>query len=124
MVIYSTSNSQFGTSGLQKLKLSTGSIAPENSNKSNDAMPYDGKFTEFRFLQRQNWKGTITLQKNNVDTALSITITENNDNVVKKVKANVPFVAGDTFRYNVNTTAIGGADETYMLLFGGLNVTN
>jgi len=88
-------------------------------NGSDHAMPHDGKFQEFRFLQMVNWKGTVTLQKNGVDTAMTVTISANNDNAIKKVLVDVPFLKGDLFRYNTSTGGIAAFNRVYMFLIGG-----
>lgn len=88
-------------------------------NGSDHAMAHDGKFQEFRFLQMGNWKGTFTLQKNGVNTPMTVTISGENDQAIKKVLVDVPFLKGDLFRYNTSTGGIAPLNRVYAFLIGG-----
>lgn len=122
MVIYGTEFTATANVGDQFQKLAGGNQAV-NDNRHSDVMPYSGKFMEMRlFIHAGAWVGNIFLQKNNVDTVLGFTNAVG-DNTLQKIKADVPFVAGDVFRYRMNRSAQVSFREFYTLLFGGLDVT-
>jgi len=122
MIIYGTEFSATTNVGNQFQKMSGGGQAL-NDNRHSDVMPYSGKFMELRlFIHAGAWVGTLALQKNNVDTALQITNAVGN-NTLQKIKVDVPFVAGDVFRYRMIRSAQVSFREFYTFLIGGLNVT-
>lgn len=126
IAILNDANSVFAApiAGDATCPLSKTSFNVDDGDGSNIPMPYAGKFTEFRLRHQTSWRGTFVLQKNNVDTALSITILGFDDHTPKKVIANVPFVAGDLFRYRVDTLTGGTISLIFAILFGGFEVTN
>jgi len=93
-----------------------------NDDRTNCVMPYSGKFLQMTLkLRVTNWRGTMTLQKNNIDTALTITI-DPTSTTPRKITEEVPFVAGDKFRINTNTINIGTSNTITLCLVGGLDV--
>jgi len=121
MVIYGTEFTATTQVGNQFQKL-CGTGQAVNDNRHSDVMPYSGKFQELRlFIHAGAWVGTLALQKNNVDTVLQITNAVGN-NTLQKIKADVPFVAGDVFRYRMIRSAQVSFREFYTMLFGGLDV--
>lgn len=124
IVILNNDNSVFATPAASTSPLSKTTFNVDDGDGSNIPMPYAGKFTELRFRHNTSWRGTFVLQKNNVDTALIIDITGFDDHALKKIVATVNFVAGDLFRYRVNTLTGGTITEVWAMLFGGFEVTN
>lgn len=124
IAIICSDNVCFGDVGFNTSPLSKTNFSVNDGDGSNIPMPYAGKFTEFRFRNNSNWRGQMVLQKNNVDTDLKIEILGFTDPTPQKVIANVPFVAGDLFRYTINTLTIATTTMVFAMLFGGFEVTN
>jgi len=103
-------------------KITGGNDFGTDARRYNDVMPYSGKFTELRTFDEQGLVRCIqTLQKNNVNTVL----TTDNDppaRVIRKIVADVPFVAGDLFRFRYDVLTIGSPRRWFHILFGGFDV--
>ena len=104
--------------------LSKTNFNDDDGDGSNIPMPYNGKFTELRLRHQTSWRGTLELQKNNIATPLSITILGFDDHTPKKIVVNVPFVAGDLFKYRIDTLTGGTITLIFVALLGGFEVTN
>lgn len=124
IIILNSDNVAFSSPSASTSPLSKTNFNANDGDGANISMPYAGKFTELRLRHNTSWRGTFVLQKNNVDTALIIEILGFDDHALKKIVTNVPFVAGDLFRYRVNTLTGGTITEVWAMLFGGFEVTN
>ena len=121
MIFWMGENNAGGQTGVRKMELA-GRSSGINDDRTNCIMPYSGKFLQMILrLKAIAWRGTITLQKNDVDTALTITI-DPSDLILHKITETVSFVAGDKFRLNVNTIAIGTPNRSTLTVIGGLDV--
>ena len=124
MVIYGTEFVAMGQgAGTFFSKLTGGNNQSVTDNRFSDVMPYAGKFTEFRMRQDGAYRGDIFLQKNGVDTLLGFDNPVTN-NTIQKIVAEVPFVAGDVFRFRMTVITFISFRDVNTVLFGGLNVTN
>jgi len=123
LVFYGNVTTNVGNAGTTFGKLSGGNDFGTAAGRYDDVMPYAGSFKKFLYKSDNLWRGVITLQKNGVDTIFTLSF-DPPSAAIKSIKGNIPFVAGDVFRFKYVTTGIGGFRSQYWTLFGGLNVTN
>jgi len=121
MIFWISEIPDIGSTGTSKNDLA-GKGNSTNDDRTNCVMPYSGKFLQMTLkLRVVNWRGTMTLQKNNVDTILTITI-DPTSTTPRKITGDVPFVAGDKFRLNTITLSGGTSNTITLCLIGGLDV--